>query len=240
MIFSGAGEVVGLLGIEDKASQKAMRILTRMARTANTLHIRSPIDVELLPDREKSRLSSAVLQILGTDFDTWDSVLVSILEFLQKPYWKRLWIIQEVSLATSAVLLCGSDYVLWEEVPAALCFLRCIDHAVLNSTDNDRELTVLFRPTQPRRIRPPAAMALHANFNRSGRTGVPLGDCFRATCSRQTLHCVVPHDRIYALIGLMTQEDRQGNKVNYLSTYEELCIQTTVCLLEQYGPSLLT
>jgi len=37
-------------------------------------------------------------------------------EILHRPWWKRLWVVQEVSLARSAVLLCGSQSVMFDKV----------------------------------------------------------------------------------------------------------------------------
>lgn len=130
------------------------------------------------------------------------------------------------------MLLCGADRVLWEDPVAVLCFLECINYATAHFPNHRRVLTVLFRPIRPRRIRPPAAMLLYARFINSGRIGVPLRKLFFAACNDQDLHCVVPHDRVYALLGLM--DGGPNFKVDYKFPYDELCMQTTVRILKQY------
>lgn len=240
-IFSAAIQVAGWLGYEEAVSRKAMQSLGRMARIADSLHIRNSFNVDSSPHHVRDQVLSNILHILGTDLEAWDSAIESILHFLQNPYWKRVWIIQEVNLATSAVLLCGPDHILWDDVAAAMHILAYINYAVTKVLIKEDwpALIALFRPMRPQHIRFPAAMKLHASFTALGRNGVPLIGLVEATCNNRNLHCAIPHDRVYSLLGLMTAEDRQSFKVDYSLPYDELCIQTTVRLLKQHGPSVL-
>jgi hypothetical protein len=38
----------------------------------------------------------------------------SLLALLSRTYWRRLWVVQEVLLAHSIMILCGSDYITWD------------------------------------------------------------------------------------------------------------------------------
>jgi hypothetical protein len=43
----------------------------------------------------------------------------SLNELFNRPYWRRVWVIQELAVASSAVVQCGNDYIEWENFAAA-------------------------------------------------------------------------------------------------------------------------
>jgi hypothetical protein len=78
-IFSGALQVVGWLGKEDQESRKVMHSLRKIIHITCSIYNGGFNDVR----RERDRVASAILEILDTDLDAWDGILMSILQFLQ-------------------------------------------------------------------------------------------------------------------------------------------------------------
>lgn len=75
---------------------------------------------------EKSRKAVFAFQL-----GCWGSVV----DPLQKPYWTRLWILQEVSLGKNAILTCGPDHISRKASQAAFAMLCWIYWRAL---DRDR------------------------------------------------------------------------------------------------------
>ena len=60
-------------------------------------------------------------------FDEFWSIFTSaVFDFLNRPYWHRIWIVQEVLLASRVRLLCGSDSL------DLRCIAPCLKHDILN------------------------------------------------------------------------------------------------------------
>ncbi|KAG4431468.1 hypothetical protein IFR05_013058, partial [Cadophora sp. M221] len=54
----------------------------------------------------------------------WNAVITSLILLLQKPWFLRTWIIQEVALAKTAVVLCGTHSARWDD------FYRVVKYAI--------------------------------------------------------------------------------------------------------------
>lgn len=52
----------------------------------------------------------------------WNAIIKSLILLLHKPWFLRTWIIQEVALATSAVVLCGDHSASWEDFYSAVSY----------------------------------------------------------------------------------------------------------------------
>lgn len=237
-IFSAAVQVVGWLGTGGEADRAAIRNSIAVASVARSLHIRSVHhpDGNAMTSQEHWRLIEATFQALCTQLKPFEGTIGSILLFLRKPYWKRLWIIQEITLATSAVLLCGSDHLSIDDLAAASGAIDWLSEMVGNplSKEDTVLLTKLFHPVQPRFQQLPAVLWLC-----TASRDLSLQGILHNTCHDQDLHCVIPHDRIYAFLGLMATEARLRIKVDYEVPHTALFMQTTIYLLEQCGPSIL-
>lgn len=237
-IFSASVQVVGWLGTGGEADRAAIRNSIAVASVARSLHIgnvRHP-NWDVMTIQERQRLTKATFQALCTQLKPFEGTIGFILLFLRKPYWKRLWIIQEITLATSAVLLCGSDHLSIEDLAAASGAINWLSEMTgkLLSKEDTVLLTKPFHPVQPRLQQLPAVLWL-----RAGGRGLPLASILHESCHDQDLHCAIPHDRIYAFLGLMATEARLRIKVDYEVPHTTLFMQTTICLLEQCGPSIL-
>ena len=121
-IFRRAGRVIVWLGQEEKWSTLALRTMD---------HLGSQIEIDWRSStmRPKSTASfpgvahwSDVNAPLPYDWTTWSAIFY----LLQRPWFDRLWIRQEVRLpsSTAVILQCGNETMTWEHFRRAIYCLR--------------------------------------------------------------------------------------------------------------------
>ena len=128
------------------------------------------------------------------------------------PYWERLWIIQEICLASRACVLIQNQ--LWELEDLTLtlfiaCSLRKYHKLYVSWGDRPSFWSQLFN------------LDLHA----SSRTTNGKTSCLAATWASvlgfsTSAQCTVPHDRIYAIMGLLPEVLRV--QPDYTLSHEDL------------------
>lgn len=96
MIFSKADLVLAWLGIPDFDSEAAFQDLDAIMRSAADF-----VDYGASYELTGSFRSSALVGDMPTE------QLAYMLKIFDRPYWRRLWIVQELYLASSVVFMCG-------------------------------------------------------------------------------------------------------------------------------------
>jgi hypothetical protein len=88
-------------------------------------------------DREPSRRRTTAASLLGSEdtfrerSQSWVAVGWGILEkFFSNAYWKRVWVIQEVTVASKVTVLCGKYEIPWDDVATILARWRKIPESV--------------------------------------------------------------------------------------------------------------
>jgi hypothetical protein len=119
---------------------------------------------------------------------------------LRNRYFTRLWIVQEVLLAQKVKVLCGNIWLSFAKMLAcARANYEIVHDKVLNSS--------------------PYLLLDHGSFG-IGRT---LTTCI----DRYSLNeCQDPRDKVYALLGLVTEEETAHLDVNYAKSVEEVYVDT--------------
>lgn len=168
--------------------------------------------------------------------DTWKSTgsidlsaLTIIHYFFSNPYWDRLWIVQEIALASDIIVMCGHDSLPW------------------------RIIRNLFQPNSRGQILPdglPYHMrrglwkVRHLWHTREGlNDSATAPNLFQILNKFSPCKCALPKDNIYAVLGMtsalvtkMIQPDYSEN-----TTLEDVFRQATVaCILEQQNLDVLS
>jgi hypothetical protein len=122
----------------------------------------------------------------------------ALIELLRNRYFTRLWIVQEALLAQKVMVLCGNIWLSFADMYECTRANQEIVHdKVLNSS-----LYLLWD-------------CVH---NREGRN---LASCI----DRYSLNeCQDPRDKIYALLGLVTEEETAHLDVNYAKSVEQVYV----------------
>jgi hypothetical protein len=121
-IYAAADMVVSWVGESDEASE---------------------IAIDLIPD-----LQMPLLQL--KDDDTWDVKdsedfprrLAALYRFFLRPYFRRIWVCQELAVSTSPVLFCGHRNVQWYKLDSAA-------HKLLDVLTRDKSMAGLMMAADP-------------------------------------------------------------------------------------------
>ncbi|KAK4212991.1 heterokaryon incompatibility protein 6, OR allele, partial [Rhypophila decipiens] len=97
-VYSRARSVISWLGEGGSNVDKAARLLQRLAGISQSVVTRPGFDVA----KFVADIPSAEWLALG--------------EFLARPYFKRVWIVQEIAMAQHLVVLCGKHAINWDDL----------------------------------------------------------------------------------------------------------------------------
>jgi Heterokaryon incompatibility protein (HET) len=148
------------------------------------------VAVWLGPEAEGSALALNHLY----DKDLFDQdVRNAIFALCHRPYWNRLWIIQELVLAKSIYVLCGSEYQSWESLEK------------LASNMEDKDCMGLFSQ-EPHLPDSPAhkIITFRSRWNTLDAKKKTL-DSFIVTGRIDKAECTDPRDKVFGLLGLVDE-----------------------------------
>ena len=136
-------------------------------------------------------------------------------QLLQRPWWKRLWVVQEIMVNSAPLVLCGPDSLPLEVFERLVLSIKRNMHRFHGTTIGANFFFLLRNKRAERRAQ------------KAGRDHILLW-------LHQTgeLHCALPRDRLYALLALCYAEDRAAIPVNYNET--ELPDATLYCAFTRY------
>ena len=118
-IYALAESVLVWLGPEEHQSEKALHMLDNLG---------SEVEVDWPSRIVKSTLTGDVVphERWGSGFSRISNdVWVAIFHLLDRPWFERLWVRQEITLASSqAVVICGHDVISWNNFRKAVYVMR--------------------------------------------------------------------------------------------------------------------
>lgn len=162
------------------------------------------------------------VSILTCAESTFDARWKAIKKLCEMEYWGRLWIIQEVMLASKLVFYCGQDQLHGEtfsNVEAVLLQAR-----KFRSSWNNPPLVETF----------PQAQALVVRLMLSERTFTPL---IELLIKFKSAACQDTRDRIFGLLSPSNKCCIVHTPVNYSKTVVEICHSAVMHYLEAHDPS---
>jgi Heterokaryon incompatibility protein (HET) len=132
---------------------------------------------------------------------------------MSRPWFERVWIIQEITLAADAVVYCGEWKMPWMALVEAFGFLQDVGRDVFHGLLDSRNLQAL----QWERTR-----------SASGRAQ----SLFSLLLRHQAALAGDSRDKVYALLGLACEEDVV--EVDYSLSAKEVYVKATIKLLRQH------
>ncbi|KAL6355132.1 hypothetical protein LRP88_11378 [Fusarium phalaenopsidis] len=170
---------------------------------------------------------SLELGIPFNDETSWDAFS----EFFDRPWFQRMWTVQEIIQARKAIVVCGPHSLPWEHVSAAA---RWFCHKAKAIHDrNSRRVDGMCLVTQ---------MVAISWRSKSGSEYMPqlFGQKTRPTCKwalRDLLErlrprqATDPRDKVFALVGISEEDHRfwgdKGVRIDYSLSVEEVYAQAT-------------
>lgn len=155
--------------------------------------------------------------------------------WFERPYFSRVWIIQEFCLCTDTVFVCGTRTVAVELIKLAVTILQMVVSNML-----DGQFPELQAPELPgKRLEDISEEPLTRLFSCRSRQQNGRGDelhmllrrIFVGHDTRATQH----RDRVFALLGLAVDVEKLGIQIDYESSTERVLAQTVIALIEKAG-----
>jgi len=181
-IYKEASSVVAWLGAASNGSDKIMRMLNRLEEGTA---------LPLLHYQSSGMIASR------SELATWDDLD----HFFARPYWTRLWIIQEIATASRVILTCGDRVVEWERMEYLL------EQLALEPGSAYAEIHLIPNLHQIR-------------MDRMSSRPITLLDCLARSQASQSTD---PRDKVFGLLGLAFDRSQYVAEPNYKFSESELC-----------------
>ncbi|KAL5328035.1 hypothetical protein ACEPPN_005742 [Leptodophora sp. 'Broadleaf-Isolate-01'] len=209
-LYSNAWRVVVWLGGSSQDSLLALQTLR---------NIRQDIDF-FEKDGLRSSLTRGKTRELERSSSGWRADIlnwIAIRNLLNRPWFGRLWIFQEIGHATKAVVVVGKDELSWEAFRIAVFW-------IIYMTEGKAPLSDVFDAAYLRQIE----SLLQEN---PGRALERLLD------STKKAICYDPRDRIYAVLSLLHEQDpiRRAIEPDYSKSVEQVYQEVTMRQIQLTG-----
>jgi hypothetical protein len=177
----------------------------------------------------------------------------SLRSFVNKPYWTRVWIVQELSLARDVLFACGNKRIFYNHLRYGLVFYgRYIGVSLKAFTDRNSFLTIALDPEKLQTYRTftsapifsAASKILSSRYkylcqieNKGHDLYGLLKYCHVIDNSETRLEATNPRDKIYGLLGLA--KDTFGIRPDYSEPISKVYTDTARVLIRSGQVDLL-
>jgi len=186
-IYQHATSVAVWLGLENNGSETAIQ----MARDLNSCQSREEVMALLERPEAKEHLEFLV-------------------KLFRRQYWWRIWVIQEVSCAKSAMVYCGGDAIPWTTLDS-VC-------DILNTVDSQLRSLFYAHPSYIRTLTHGGPRGLQLSRYSPHLSAPPLLELLLSHKSKKSTD---PKDKVYALVGISSSRHTFG-KIDYSLSMREI------------------
>ncbi|KAK6849440.1 hypothetical protein PG995_013273 [Apiospora arundinis] len=206
-IFSEARRVLIWLGPSTADTEAAFKLINRVVRTYVHRHFWRLENV-LLP--ESSPLAQNYFDFSPSESFTrlskWD--LSPLIRLLQLPWFTRLWVFQEVAFAKEISVICGEKAIPWWRLAQSVMYLHH-KGVLLEYEENDKAMIGVKAVAEMEKVRQNAK-----------EQDMPR-DLISVLLATSAAQCTDPRDKIYAVLGLVGNEE-YGEQSNNKSPQVEV------------------
>ncbi|KAL5592487.1 hypothetical protein FOBRF1_013513 [Fusarium oxysporum] len=254
-IYSKAQKVLVWLGPAERGSDTAMDIWSRIGQDARDLGLESFYTDEKFPQLQPIVINADPADPLTIEFQAlfeksrciYRDSLDAIIAWFQRPWFKRVWVVQEFCLCPDTIFVCGKKSVEVELVMLAMQIVHFSCGKLLkDAVGKGKEFTEL-NAKFPLILNEPTSALFSARQRRQGYdakwTGKSTGDSLlslmRKLYVQHEMHATDPRDRIFALLGLAT--DGLDIIPDYSDfDYAGLLCRTARAMVEKQGLEVLS
>ncbi|KAI9710278.1 MAG: hypothetical protein M1820_002772 [Bogoriella megaspora] len=198
-IYAGARRVIVWLGEETANDRDALRILEKLER-----HVVKPWGkIDGLRGILRNTTSLPAERVIEASFLSTDA-LKQILHLFQRPWFERLWVVQEVRNSREAVVVCGESQISYDLLGKAASILNFNltsipgQIAPLGATIGEEDLVKLIERTggaqSIRQLEQDKLSNRYSFFQKMISVAIPRA-------------CSDPRDKVYAALGLWSRRD---------------------------------
>jgi hypothetical protein len=210
-IYAGAKRVVAWLGEESFDSGMALDLIPHLTEVAE-------VDTESF-------------WLLHLEQEEFLRQMMSLIHLVSRPWWKRMWIIQEVALGLDVLVVCGPRHIPWSTFHFFITAWMDTGYAPHHRFN-------ILQNTALRTLGVPVSGFLEAltRLRQSLQTSSSASELFELSnllWSFKYRLVTDPRDKIYGLLGLLSHHRVQ---VNYGKSSEDIYVSLfSSCLLEDRG-----
>lgn len=211
-IFESATQVVAWLGPEDQSQNgsdviKDLKTMAELSRESESTYW--PQFLDSIKSKNEA---------LGRDMDTW----ADLDAFLDRPWFKRVWIVQELVLPTKVTLVCGRSTMDWDEFFEAI---QLCERGLNSGGDHHTDDVVVLQHANPTYALGLARKSLRECRNKFGF--LRLLEMF-AHCQATKLV-----DKLFALLGLGSDCGQEEFNPDYDSTIQNVVQRYAGCFVQR-------
>lgn len=192
-VYRKASEVLVWLGPESNTSARAMDFMKMLCSEANSFTVDASVAEQ---DQTMERIRVLFLNPrLRPDWSALE-------EFLQRPWWGRIWVTQEIAVATKATFMCGDLRMPLGHVDQFIFFIASLRN--LFARRSSRKITPtnrVFASIQGLATPLGLTMAARMRVQRSFAEGEPL-ELTELLSNSKIAACTNPRDRLFAFYGM--------------------------------------
>jgi hypothetical protein len=168
---------------------------------------------------------------------------------LQRPWWQRVWVLQEIALAKQVVICCGNKALPLSQFAHGMILMRVYhDHVRRKNDDPDPNVKVSEQesPILKANIdnRPSKMLHIRNKFDKMRIKGslhsLLIQSCILNTKADSTLKATDPRDMIYGLLGLVTDENKGLIAPDYSKPCAEVYRLAAQVLIQSGGIAILS
>ncbi|KAE9971741.1 hypothetical protein BLS_004319 [Venturia inaequalis] len=202
-IYGHTTRTVVWLGSGGEDSKRAFKICEQLAKEAIML---------------ESNLDPSTDNLSFPEYDKNDSCLDNLVD--DCPWWRRVWIVQEIILATDALLVCGSNEIDWK------VFCRAMDRLISAQLTNG----VVMGLVEQEPYRWYQSIISMRSLSSTNSLGDRLLDLLIHVREREATN---PCDKVFSVLGLMEgNAELMGITPDYTGSTEEVFKHTAICILK--------
>ncbi len=208
-IYQNARNVVVWLGDEDEDTVTAFHFITQLS--------------------ENKHLSELTIH---TTHDLWDVkdrslTMNSMVEMVNRAWWKRMWTTQEIILAKSPMVVCGFHIIEWDDIVKAATFSR--KHHLTCCALVDRNSKGLGPGGFIESFREPVNHLENYRTLRQQSISTDILELLGGFANRATTD---PRDKLYGLLGLASGVCADSIEVNYDLPVEEVYRRSIIHIIK--------
>ncbi|KAK1974411.1 heterokaryon incompatibility protein [Colletotrichum cereale] len=223
-IYSKAELVLVWLGPAADGSDALMECWKDIGQAARDLGIESYLTRDRLPllrlimeNRNPGDPVTARFQLLlERAVPAFNALLEAMIAWNERPWFGRVWTIQEQALGASTFFLCGTKMLNLDLLPlATLIFDRCISKQSADGPVDHEHIRLLSRAQNHRFGALMAVRRRRRNFVKDKGPGDDLYHVLRRAYVNGDARATLPRDRIYGLLSIAVDAERLGIVPDY-------------------------
>ena len=204
-LFGRAESIVIWLGEESHDSSAAFTLISRIVSAAASEQANSPVDA-------KKFIRAQDLGGLALP-DHFDPAWKALDSLFWRPWFTRVWVIQEITVAKDAVVICGSSHCQWSHLITTAKYVE--DHSLTAITRVDPQRVIKF-----------------VDLSQRFREGLPQLLLELLSQARDS-YSTDDRDKVFALLGIAADAEYSLLKPNYSKPLVDVYTTLTKHLIER-------